>query len=217
VTISREADGWYVSISCAEVPIQPLPLTGRETGIDVGLESFATLADGSQVANPRIFRIAEMALKRAQRRVSRRKKGSNRRRKAVKLLARTHQTVRRQRQDFHHKTALALVRQYDTIYHEDLQTANMLRNHHLAKSIADAGWGQFLSILAAKAAYAGRRVVAVPPAYTSQMCSGCGRLVYKGLSVRWHSCPECGTSLHRDHNAALNIERAGQALRGAVA
>ncbi|HEY7094334.1 MAG TPA: transposase, partial [Ktedonobacterales bacterium] len=109
------------------------------------------------------------------------------------------------------------VRENDTIYHEDLQTANMLKNHHLAKSIQDAGWSQFLSILAFKAAYAGKRSVAVPPAYTSQRCSGCGLLVSKGLSVRWHSCPECGTSLHRDHNAARNIERAGQARRGAVA
>jgi putative transposase len=217
VTVSREADGWYVCISCAEVPMQPLPPTRQETGIDLGLESFATLADGTMIHNPRCYRKAERRLKTAQRRVSRRKKGSRRRRKAVTLLAKAHLTVKRQRQDFHHKVALHLVRSNDTIYHEDLQTANMLKNHHLAKSIADAGWGQFLSILAAKAAYAGRRVQAVPPAYTSQTCSGCGVVVVKGLSVRWHSCPDCGTSLHRDHNAAKNIERAGQALRGEVA
>jgi putative transposase len=170
VTISREADGWYACFSCEGVPIQRLPETGRETGIDLGLESFATLADGSRIANPRIFRVAERRLKRAQRRVSRRKKGSHRRRKAVKLLAKAHQTVRRQRQDFHHKTALVLVRQYDTIFHEDLRTANLLRNHHLAKSISDAGWSAFLSLLAFKAVCAGKRVVAVPPAYTSQTC-----------------------------------------------
>jgi putative transposase len=210
VTIRHEADGWYVSFSCAEVPIQPLPLTSQEAGIDLGLESFATLADGSQIANPRIFRVAEMNLKRAQRRVSRRKRGSHRRRKAVTLLAKAHAKVRRARADFHHKTALALVRQYDTIYHEALQTANMLKNHHLAKSIADARWSAFLAILSFKAAYAGKAVVAVPPAFTSQACSGCGVLVHKGLSVRWHSCPACGTSLHRDHNAALNILRRGQ-------
>jgi putative transposase len=97
---------------------------------------------------------------------------------------------------------------------EDLQTANMVQNHHLAKSISDAGWAAFVSILAFKAACAGKRVVAVPPAYTSQICSGCGVLVAKGLSVRWHSCPDCGTSLHRDHNAAKNRERLGQSLRG---
>jgi putative transposase len=113
--------------------------------------------------------------------------------------------------------ALSLIRRHDTIYDEDLRTANMLRNHHLAKSISDAGWSAFLNILAFKAACAGKRAVAVPPAYTSQTCSGCGVVVHKGLSVRWHTCPECGTSLLRDHNAAKNIERAGQALRGAVA
>jgi putative transposase len=136
------------------------------------------------------------------------------------LRAKTHQKVRRQWQDFHHKTALALVRENDAIYHEELQTANMLKNHHLAKSIQDAGWAAFLSILSilsVKAARAGRSAVAVPPAYTSQRCSGCGVVVAKAYSVRWHSCPDCGASLHRDHNAAKNIERAGQALRGAVA
>jgi putative transposase len=140
--------------------------------------------------------------------------GSHRRRKAVTLLAKTHQTVLRQRADVHHKTALALVRQNDTIYHENLQPANMVKNHYLAKSISYAGWGAFLTILTDKAVCAGRRVIGVNPAYTSQTCSGCGVMVQKGLSVRWHSCPECGMSLHRDHNAARNIERAGQALRG---
>jgi putative transposase len=183
----------------------------------LGIEAFATLADGQRIFHPGWYRTAERRLKTAQRCVARRKKGSNRRRRAMKLLAKAHLRVKRQRQDFHHKVALRLVQTNDAIYHEDLQTANMLKKHHLAKSISDAGWSQFLSILAAKAAYAGRRVVAVPPAYTSQRCSGCGVLVAKGLSVRWHSCPECGTSLHRDHNAAKNIARLGQSLRGGVA
>jgi putative transposase len=217
VTISREADGWYVCFSCEGVPVRPLPATGQETGIDLGLESFATLADGSQIAHPRIFRLAEMRLKRAHRRVSRRRPGSQRRKKAVQLLAKAHQTVRRTRADFHHKTALALVRDYDAIYHEDLQTANLVRNHHLAKSIADAGWSQFVNILAFKAACAGKRAVAVPPAYTSQDCSGCGERVPKSLSVRTHVCPSCGLILDRDQNAALNIQRVGQTHRGAVA
>jgi putative transposase len=215
VTVCREADGWYVAISCADRPARPLPLTGEQTGIALGLESLATLADGSQIANPRIFRVAEMNLKRAKRCVPRRKQGSQRRRKAVILLARAHQRVRRTRADFHHKTALALGRAYDTIYQEDLQTANMLRNHHLAKSISDAGWSTFLAILSCKAVEAGKAVVAVPPAFTSQACSGCGVLVKKGLSVRWHLCPDCGTSLHRDHNAALNILRLGTERRAA--
>jgi putative transposase len=205
VTIRREADGWYVTFSCANVSIQPLPLMDRETGIDLGLESFATLADGAQIANPRIVRVWERRLKRAQRRVSRRVTGSQRRRKAVQLLSKAHQKVRRARQDFHHKTALGLVRHYDTISHEDLQPANLVKNHPLAKSSSDAGWRAFVSILSCKAAYAGKTVVAVPPAFTSQACSGCGALVHKGLSVRWHTCLECGTSLQRDHNAARNI------------
>ncbi len=217
ITISREADGWYVCFSCADVPLQPLAATGQETGIDLGIESFATLSDGTMIHNPRCYRRAERRLKTAQRRAARRKKGSNRRRKAVKLLAKTHLKVKRQRADFHHKTALHLVREYDTIYHEDLQVTNMVKNHHLAKSIHDAGWRGFFTILAFKAVCTGKRVVAVNPAYTSQTCSGCGVVVRKGLSVRWHSCPDCGTSLHRDHNAAKNIERAGQALQGEVA
>ena len=150
------------------------------------------------------------------RRVSSRKKGSKRRRKAVTLLAKAHQKVQRHRQDFHHKTALELVRANDVMYHEDLQTANLLTNHHLAKSIQEAGWRAFVSILAFKAVCAGKWVVAVPPAYTSQRCSGCAVVVSTGLSVRWHACPDCGTSLQRDHNAARNIERLGQSRRGGV-
>jgi putative transposase len=215
VTVSQEADGWYACFSCAEVPVQALPETGQETGIDLGLESFATLADSTMVYNPRCYRKAEAYLRRCQRRVARRKKGSHRRRKAVKLLAKAHLKVKRQRQDFHHKAALALVQQYDTIYYESLQTANMLRNHHLAKSIQDAVWSVFLAILAFKAAYAGKQAISVPPAFTSQTCSGphCGEVVWKGLSVRWHACPHCGVSLHRDHNAALNILARGKQER----
>jgi putative transposase len=188
VTIRREADGWYVTFLCAAVPSKPLPLTTQETGIDLGLESFATLADGSQIANPRIFRVAEMNLKRAQRRVSRRVNGSTRRRKAATLLAKAHAKVRRARADFHHKTALALVRQYDTIYHEALQPANMVKNHHLAKSISDAGWSAFLSILSFKAVEAGKTMVAVPAAYTSQaraaVCSCTKACRSAGIVVR---------------------------------
>jgi len=217
VTISQEADGWYAVISCADVPAQPLPPTGRETGIDVGLKVFLITADGDVVENPRLHRRGEKQLKKAQRRVSRRKKGSKRRGKAVGLLGKQHQTVKRQRADFHHKTALALLRDYDTIYLEDLQVANMVRNRHLAKRISDAGWAQFRSILEAKAVYAGRRVVAVPPAYTSQDCSGCGARIPKSLSVRTHVCTTCGLVLDRDENAARNIQWAGQALRGLAA
>jgi putative transposase len=233
VTISHEADGWYVCFSCAEVPIEPLPRTGHETGIDVGLKVFLITADGDPTPNPRSYRTAERALKKAQRRVSRRKKGSKRRRKAVRVLAKRHPNVRRQRLDFHHKTALDLVRAYDTIYVEALQPANLCRRpapkpnengtyeHNgasrkagLNKSIQDAGWRQFLSILAYKAACAGKRVDAVPPASTSQDCSGCGERMQISLSVRTHVCTNCGLILDRDENAARNIFWRGRRLRG---
>jgi putative transposase len=217
ITMSRGADGWYACFLCADVPAQPLPATGQETGIDLGVEAFATLSDGTRIFHPGWYRKAERALKLAQRRIPRRKKGSNRRRKAVKLLAKAHLTVKRQRADFHHKVALKLVQTHDTIYHENLQVTNMVKHPHLAKSISDAGWGVFLTILTHTAAGAGRRVVAVNPAYISQRWSERSEVVQKGLSVRWHSCHVCGASLHRDHNAAKSRERAGQALRGGVA
>jgi putative transposase len=237
VTIRREADGWYACISCADVPIEPLPATGQQTGIDVGLKVFLITADGEPTPNPRYYRKAERALRRAQRRVARRTKGSKRRRKAVALLKRKHQHVQRQRNDFHHTTALELVRAYDVIYVEAIQPANLShrpapkqdKNGHfehngasqkagLNKSIQDAGWHHFLSILAFKAACAGNRVDAVPPAYTTQDCSGvlpdgsrCRQRVVKSLSVRTHVCPSCGLVLDRDLNAAKNMLRAGQA------
>jgi putative transposase len=214
VTISQEADGWYMSVSRVDVPSQPLPPTGQETGIDLGIEACATLANGERIHSPACYRKAGRYLAKCAKRVARRKKGSKRRKKAVQLLAKAHQNVRRQRMDFHHKTALALVRQYDVIYHEDLQVRNLVKNHALAKRISDAGWRAFLAILSFKAASAGREVLAVDPAYTSQTCSGCGAIVAKGLSVRWHACPACGTSLHRDENAARNIQWRGQRLRG---
>ena len=211
VTLSREADGWYACISCADVPAHPLPRAGQETGIDVGLKVFLITADGASIENPRHYRKAEQQLARAQRRIARRTPGSHRRRKAVALLKRHHQRIQRQRRDFHHKTALALLKQYDVIYLEDLQVRNLVRNSHLAKSISDASWGLFRTILAGKAACAGKRVSAVPAQYTSQDCSGCRQRVPKSLSMRTHVCPSCGLVLDRDENAALNILRAGQA------
>ncbi len=218
------------------MPTEPLPLTGKATGIDVGLKVFLVTADDNVVDNPRHYRNAARALKKAQRRISRRKKGSNRRKKAVKLLARKHQQVRRQRRDFHHKTALALVRTYDTISHEAIQPANLSRRpkpvpdgnggylHNgatqkagLNKSIQDAGWGSFLSMRAYKAACASKRVEAVNPVDTTQDCSGCGERMPKDLSVRTHVCTNCGLVLDRDLNAARTIQWRGQRLRGVPA
>ena len=210
VTLCREASGWYVCFSYAEVPAQPLPKTGQETGIDLGLESFATRADGEQIGNPRYYRKSQRYLRFCQRRVVRREKGGKRRAKAVQLLAKAHWHIANQRRDFHHKEACELVAHYDVIYHEDLRVRNMVKTHCLATSISDAGWSQFLTILAFKAASAGKRVVAVNPAFTSQRCSGCGTMVWKRLSTWWHKCPTCGLSLHRDHNSARDILRLGQ-------
>lgn len=207
-TVVRKADGWYAHIVCAEQP-KSLPPAGKAVGIDVGLESFATLSDGTQIANPRYYRAAERKLKQAQRRLSRRVKGSNRYHKARALFAKAHLKVKRARQDFAHKIARALVNTYDHIAVEQLNIRGMLRHHPLAKSISDAGWGRFLRILIAKAASAGRVVVEVNPAGTSQVCAQCGESVPKRLAVRWHSCPYCGCELHRDHNAALNILKKG--------
>ncbi len=236
VTVSREADGGYVACSCADGPIQPLPRTGRETGLEVGLQGFLVTAEGEIVDNPRHYRTGEKRLAKAQRRVSRRKQGSKRRTKAVKLLAKAHLHVKRQRAEHHHKTALALGRQYDTIYHEAIAPANLSRrpapipDGHggylpngasrkagLNTSIHDAGWGRFLSILACKAACAGKRVEAVNPAYTSQDGSGCGTRMEKSLSVRTHVCTNCGLVLDRDEHAARNSQGRGQRLRGVPA
>jgi putative transposase len=206
-TIKREADGWYAIFAAEEPRPEPLPATGESVGVDVGIESFATLSTGEQIENPKYLRRAEGDLKTAQRCVSRRKRGSRRRRKAIERLKRLHLKVRRQRADFHHKIAWQLVRQFDTIAVEELNISGMIRNHHLAKGIGDAGWGQFILILTNKAERAGRLMIRVNPSYTSQDCSKCGARVKKSLKARVHCCDVCGLTLHRDHNAALNIEQ----------
>lgn len=207
-TIVRKARGWFAHITC-EVEPEPLPKTGETVGMDLGIESFATLSNGETVENPRHYRTAERKLKTAQRRLSRRQKGTRGRCKARRLLARAHLKVRRTRRDFCHKVAHDLVPRFDHIVVEDLNIRGMVRNHPLAKSISDAGWGTFVTILSEKAESAAKTVEKVHPAYTSQVCSGCGERIPKALSQRWHSCPYCGLEIHRDLNAALNIQRKG--------
>jgi len=211
-TIKREVDGWYVVFTADKEQVLHLPATGETVGIDVGIEAFATLSTGERIENKRFIKNAERELKTAQRRVSRRpkKKGSNRR-KAVRLFARKHRKVQRQRLDFCFKEANKLVEQFDTIKFEDLTIKNMVKNHCLAKHIHDAGWRQFISITAFKAEEAGACVLVVNPNGTSQICSQCKGRVEKDLSVRWHECPHCGFSVHRDHNSALEIkDRSGR-------
>jgi putative transposase len=206
VTLRRDRCGdWWVTFSCDCVSAMPLAATGGSIGVDVGLAQFATLSDGTAIANPRHLRVAEVMLKRTQRRANKRKRGSVRRRNMDRVLARKHRKVERTRRDFHFKTALRLVRNYDLIAVEDLNVHGLCQMR-LAKSVHDAGWSQFIAILNAKAESAGRIVVAVNPRGTSQVCSGCGcQGELKTLAIRTHECAECGLVLDRDHNAALNI------------
>lgn len=203
-TFKREGDRWYVIFSCDNVPAEVLPVTGRECGLDLGLATFATLDDGTAIENPCFLRRAEGALRRAGRRVSRRVRGSRRRDKARRLLAGHHRHVANARRDHAHKTVRTLVNNYDRIAVENLNVKGLSRSR-LSKSVHDVGWGMFLAILTSKAASAGREVVAVDPAGTSQECFGCGVVVRKDLSERTHRCDACGLVLDRDVNAARNI------------
>ncbi|GHO61660.1 transposase [Ktedonobacter sp. SOSP1-52] len=205
VRLIRRADGYYCQIAIqAERHIEHVP-TGNQVGIDVGLKAFSTDSEGVTVENPRHYRKAEKRLKRLQRRLSRKQKKGKNRKKARQAVAKSHLKVQRQREDFARKQANALVSSSDLIAFEDLQIRNMVRNRHLAKSIHDAGWGQFLAWVKYYAAMHSIPVVAVPPHYTSQNCSACSTLVKKSLSVRTHICTGCGVVLDRDHNAAINI------------
>lgn len=211
VRIVRKANKWYACFVC-EVEPTPLPQTGNAVGVDVGITSVITTSDGHKTENPRWYRQGQARLRRLQRTVARRKKGSSNRRKAVLMLQRHHERVRNQRRDYLNKRVHVLVQENDLIAIEDLQIKNLVHNRHLAKSILDAGWGYFRQQLASKAAEAGRTVVVVPPAYTSKTCSGCGAIFeHLSLADRWLEC-DCGLSLDRDHNAALNILRVGQTL-----
>lgn len=213
-TIKREADGWYAVITCDAPKAEPLPETGQAVGIDLGIETFARLHDGTPIENPKFLRRAERRLKTAHRRVSRRKRGSKRRTQAVVLLAKHHQRIARQRRDFHFKTAKDLVSRFDRIAVEDLNVTGMVKNHHLAKAIHDAAWNTFLEILHGGAEEAGRVMVRVDARFTSSDCSNCGNRVRKSLSEREHRCIACGLVVHRDINAARNILARGHRVRG---
>ena len=211
VTAKREAGHWYVCFSVELPDPKSLSVSDLAVGVDVGLTTFAVFSDGTQIASPRHFRAAERRLRIAQRKLARRQKRSRRRQKARQEVARLHQHVRNQRRDFHHKTAHALVQHHALIAVEDLNVKG-LAGSMLAKSVHDAGWSQFIAILSDKAAWAGRTLVKVNPAGTTQRCSGCGEHVPKTLSQRGHVCPACGLVLGRDHNAAVNILRLAQGL-----
>ena len=205
LTIQRDAVGnWYACFSC-DVEPEPLPFNELAVGVDVGLESFATLSNGVKIENPRFFRRDEKELAKAQRKLSKAEKDVPERAKRRKVVAHIHQRIANRRKDFAHQCSRGLVDSFGCLVFENLNIRNMLTNHCLAKSISDAAWNQLIAYTTYKAENAGRVVVLVDPRNTSKMCSCCGTLVEKSLSVRVHACPVCGLVIDRDQNAAINI------------
>ena len=204
-TIKKDVDQWYVTFSCEiDIPVIPVEIKTR-TGIDVGLTSLLTLSNGNQIGSPEFLRASEKRLKREQIHLSRKKLRSKNRNKQRIKVAMVHRAIRNQRKDFAHRISKQLVDKYDHIVFEDIQIKNMMQNHHLAKSISDAGWSQLISFTKTKAEYAGKIVELVNPYGTSQTCI-CGYKVPKKLSMRIHSCPQCGLVSGRDHMSAILIE-----------
>lgn len=207
VRIVHKAGRWYACISCEVPNSEPLPSTGKIIGLDMGISAIITTSDGKKVNNPAYYRRAQAALRRAQRSLSRKQRGSNNRRNALRRVQRLQEHTANQRRNYAHKLAHQLVSEYDLIALEDLQIKNLVHNPHLSKSILDSGWGVFRQFLAYKAESAGREIVLVSPAHTSNTCSRCGiKFENFDLSTRWVECV-CGLSLDRDHNAAINILR----------
>jgi putative transposase len=232
ISIKREGSRWYVVLSCEDIPAQPLPTTGAVAGLDMGVASLVTTSDAEHLVNPRHLQASAGRLAAAQQALARKKRGSNRRHKAVARVAALHAKVRRQRLDGAHKAALTLVRTYDVIAVEDLRITNMTRSaagtsvqpgrgvaakSGLNRSILDAGWGVFLRVLAHKAESAGRELIAVEPRDTSRTCARCGHVAKENrVSQARFACTGCGHTAHADVNAAKNILRAGLALRDAA-
>ena len=214
IRIRRQAGAWYACLAC-EMEAQPLAPTGREIGIDVGVHHLLATSEAEIVDNPHWYREEQKKLRVIQRQVSRRKSGGANRRKSVLALQRQHEHITNCRKDYLNKLAHHYVSNYDRIAVEELQIYAMLRNHHLSKSILDAGWGYLKQRLIDKAVEAGRQVYLVNPSYTSKTCSSCGRLFTEfSLAHRWIDC-KCGLSVDRDVNAACNIlNRAGHARWG---
>lgn len=210
----RTKDRWSVRIVCYTGEAPEKRTVSRVTGIDLGLKEFAVLSDGESIANPRHFKHGAESLARAQRVLSRKRKGSNSRHRARRAVGRAHARIANQRRDFHRKLAAHLCTRFDLIAHEALNVRGLSRGI-LSKSVHDVGWSSFLATLHSKAEEAGVHVVAVDTRHTTQTCSQCGQLVPKGLGDRMHTC-DCGLVLDRDHNAALNILARGlRAVPGA--
>ena len=204
VRLIRRADGYYVQFLIgADNKVDTTP-KGKTVGLDVGLKEFYTDSDGRSEPNPKFYLTSEKRLKFRQRRVSRKKKGSANRKKAINRLGRVHLKISRQREEHAKKLARCVIQSNDLVAYENLRIKNLVKNHCLAKSINDAGWYQFRKWLEYFGVKFGRVTVAVNPAYTSQKCSNCSAIVKKSLSVRTHVC-ECGFVMDRDWNAAINI------------
>ncbi|WP_414541540.1 RNA-guided endonuclease InsQ/TnpB family protein [Nostoc sp. CCY0012] len=204
VRLVRRADGYYVQfLISADNKVESQP-TGKTIGLDVGLKEFYTDSNGHSEPNPRFYRTGEKRLKFRHKRVSRKKKGSINRKKAINKLGRIHLKISRQREEHAKRVARCVIQSNDLVAYEDLRIKNLVKNHCLAKSINDAGWYQFRKWLEYFGVKFGRITVAVNPAYTSQECSNCGAVVKKSLSTRTHVC-ECGFVMDRDWNAAINI------------
>jgi putative transposase len=204
VRLVKRADGVYVQFCIQVDRTEQIEPSGNAVGLDMGLKEFYTDSNGRMVENPRFLRKGEQVLKRSQRRVSRKVKGSNNRHKARVVLGKRHLKISRQRKDHAVKLARCVITSNDVVAYEDLRIKNMVKNHCLAKSINDASWYQFRVWLEYFGKVFSKITIAVPPHYTSQECSSCGVIVKKSLSVRTHVC-ECGCKLDRDHNAARNI------------
>jgi putative transposase len=203
-TIKRTVSGWFATLTFEYTPV-PLPASDLAVGIDVGITSFATFSDGTVIDNPRIYQNAQAALRRSQRRVSKRIKGSNRRRKAVVLLKKTHEHIANARKDFLHKHSTDVVRKYGTIVVEELNIKGMSRGN-LAKQILDCSWSEWFRQLSYKAEEAGRAFIAVDPRYTSQTCSKCGYVSKDNRKTQANfACTSCGHQDNADHNGAINI------------
>ncbi|KMW70881.1 RNA-guided endonuclease InsQ/TnpB family protein [Limnoraphis robusta] len=205
VRVIRRHDGYYAQFLIDHTREENKELTGKPTGLDVGLNHFYTDSFGNQIDNPRFFRKDERRIQKLQRRLSRTKKGSQNRSKARNRLGRKYLKVSRRRNDWVCKLAQHVIQSNDLVAIENLRIRNLVKNHHLAKSINDAAWYRFREWLEYFGRIYGVTVIAVEPAYTSQNCSNCGEKVVKTLSTRTHKCPHCGYVADRDENAAKNI------------
>jgi len=218
LSIKRDKLGnWYACFS-VEIEFEPLLPTNKVIGVDLGLKSFAVYSDGQVIDNPRFFRQDEAELAKVQRRLSKCQKGSPEWHKYKRIVQHIHQRIKNRRDDFAHKLSKQLVDKYQIIALEDLKIADMQDGNFrsMNKSIGDAAWGKLIQYTCYKAEKAGRTCVLVDPKNTTQMCSGCGAIVKKDLSVRVHECPHCGLVLDRDYNAAINILARGMASLGEI-